>query len=41
MTWMVTPHFYCKDNQIVLDVGDDGVVLRALQSVVGAQFAGG
>jgi hypothetical protein len=40
MSWMAPPHFYRKDNVIVLYVGGNGEVLRALQSVLGAQFAG-
>ena len=41
MSWMSTPHFYRKDNLIVLYVGDNAAVLRALAAVLGAQFAGG
>jgi len=41
MSWMSTPHFFRKDNLIVLYVGDNAAVLRALAAVLGAQFAGG
>lgn len=40
MTWVAPPHFYRKDNLLVLYVGTNAEVLRALQSVMGAQFAG-
>ena len=40
MTWMAPPHFFRKDNLIVLYVGSNGELLRALQSVLGVQFAG-
>ncbi|HEX8116896.1 MAG TPA: hypothetical protein VF521_06465 [Pyrinomonadaceae bacterium] len=41
MSWMSTPHFFRKDNLIVLYVGDNPAVLRALGAVLGTQFAGG
>jgi len=41
MSWMSTPHFFRKDNLIVIYVGDNAAVLRALAAVLGAQFAGG
>lgn len=40
MSWVSTPHFYRKDNLIVLYVGEKEEVLRALQSALGARFAG-
>jgi hypothetical protein len=39
-TWMSTPHFFKKDNLIVLYVRDTKTVLDALAQVLGAQFAG-
>jgi hypothetical protein len=41
VSWISTPHFFRKDNLIVLYVGDDAGVLRALGAVLGNQFAGG
>ena len=41
VSWIGTPHFFRKNNLIVLYVGDDAGVLRALGAVLGAQFAGG
>ena len=41
MSWMAPPHFYRKGNLIVLYVGRDEAVLRALTTVLGPQFAGG
>lgn len=41
MSWVSTPHFYRKENLIVLYVGEKEEVLRALQSALGARFAGG
>lgn len=40
MSWMSTPHFFRKDNLIVLYVGDNSKVMGALRSTLGAQFAG-
>jgi hypothetical protein len=41
MMWMATPYFFKSGRVLVLYVGDDTVVLAALQSVLGEQFAGG
>lgn len=41
MTWMATPHFYRKDNLIVLYVGSSAPVVNALTEILGKQFAGG
>jgi len=40
-SWMSTPHFFKSQKLIVLYVGDDQTVLRALQAELGNQFAGG
>jgi hypothetical protein len=39
--WVAMPHFYQKGRLIVLYVGDDATVKRALDTVLGPQFAGG
>lgn len=39
--WVDTPHFFQQDQLIVLYVGDDLVTLDYLETVLGAQFAGG
>ena len=39
--WISTPHFYNRAMLIVLYVGDSPVVLKALEAVLGPQFAGG
>ena len=39
--WMDTPHFYKTGRIIVLYVGSDETVLGFLNTVLGAQFAGG
>ena len=41
MTWIATPHFYKKGRILVLYVGDNPETLKALESVLGPQFAGG
>jgi hypothetical protein len=41
VSWGGTPHFYKKGKLIVLYVGDDQGVLRALRLLLGTQFAGG
>jgi hypothetical protein len=38
--WLGPPHFYRKDTLIVLYLGDDREVLRALEARLGRQFAG-
>jgi len=40
ITWIATPHFYRSGKVIVLYIGDDTAVLKALETVLGAQFAG-
>lgn len=39
--WIGPPHFFKKGSLIVLYVGDNGKVLKALEAVLGPQFAGG
>lgn len=38
--WIGPPHFYKKGRLLVLYVGDDARVLRALDAALGRQFAG-
>jgi hypothetical protein len=38
--WISAPHFFKKDNLIVLYVGDNKTVLDVLTQVLGVQFAG-
>jgi len=38
--WVGPPHFFRKGRLIVLYVGDNGKVLKALEAVLGSQFAG-
>lgn len=38
--WLARPHFFKKDKLIVLYVGDDEKVLKALEARLGRQFAG-
>jgi hypothetical protein len=38
--WVGPPHFFRKGRLILLYVGDNGKVLRALEAVLGLQFAG-
>ncbi len=38
--WIGPPHFFKKGRLIVLYIGDDGEVTRALEAVLGRQFAG-
>ena len=40
MSWVGPPHFYRKDNLIVIYVGDNSKVTGALRSSLGTQFAG-
>ena len=38
--WIGPPHFYRTDRLLVLYVGGSGRVLKALETVLGPQFAG-
>ena len=38
--WIGSPHFFKKELLLVLYVGDDDKVQRALEAVLGQQFAG-
>jgi hypothetical protein len=38
--WIGPPHFYSTDSLLVLYVGDNERVLKALETVLGRQFAG-
>ena len=38
--WVGSPHFYKKGKLLVLYLGDDNKVLKALDVVLGRQFAG-
>ncbi len=40
MSWMAPPHFYRRDNLIALYVGGDTTLIRAMETVLGSQFAG-
>lgn len=40
ISWVSYPHFFKKDNIIVLYVGEDLEVINALEEIVGLQFAG-
>jgi hypothetical protein len=40
VTWVATPHFYKKGRILVLYIGDNAETLKALESVLGPQFAG-
>jgi hypothetical protein len=39
--WISTPHFFRSGNMILIYVGENQTVLQTLQSLLGAQFAGG
>jgi hypothetical protein len=39
--WLGTPHFYKKEKLLVLYLGDNEKVLKALEARLGRQFAGG
>ncbi len=41
ISWVGTPHFYIKDNVIVLYVGPSNNILAILSSICGAQVKGG
>ena len=38
--WVSYPHFFKSDNMIVLYVGEDSEMIRALKELVGPEFAG-
>jgi len=40
INWYSTPHFFKKDNIIVLYVGEDTEIIDALKEIMGIQFAG-
>jgi hypothetical protein len=40
ITWVSPPRFYTRDTIIVLYVGNDAAVIRALAAVLGPPFAG-
>ena len=40
ISWVSYPHFFKKDNIIVLYVGEDLGIINALEEIVGLQFAG-
>ena len=40
LQWIGSPHFYKKGKLLVLYVGDSAPVLKALDAVLGPQFAG-
>jgi hypothetical protein len=39
--WIAPPHFFKSGKLIVLYLGDESIVLKALEAVLGPQFAGG
>ena len=39
--WIATPHFFRREGLVVLYLGDSLSILRALEAVMGSQFAGG
>jgi len=40
ISWVSLPHFYKKENMIVLYVGQNADITNALEQIVGEQFAG-
>lgn len=40
ISWVSLPHFFKKDNIIVLYVGENPEIINALKEIVGSQFAG-
>lgn len=40
ISWVSYPHFYKKDNIIVLYVGEDPDLITALEDIMGEQFVG-
>jgi hypothetical protein len=41
MSWMAPPHFFRKENVVVIYLGSSPRVLAELQNLMGAEFAGG
>ena len=41
VSWVAPPHFFLKDNLLVLYVGGNSAVISLLQETLGPQFAGG
>jgi hypothetical protein len=41
MSWMAPPHFFRKQQLVVIYLGSSPKVLAELQNLMGAQFAGG
>ncbi len=39
-SWVSYPHFYKTDNIIVLYVGEDEALIKAIEEIMGKQFAG-
>jgi hypothetical protein len=39
--WISTPHYFRSGNLILIYVGENSTILQTLQSMYGAQFAGG
>ncbi len=40
ISWVSLPHFYKKDNMIVLYVGENTKIIAVIEEIVGEQFAG-
>lgn len=40
ITWVAAPHFFRKDQLLILYVGDSEAILEALKRLLGSQFAG-
>ena len=40
ISWISWPHFFKADNMIVLYVGENEVILNAIEEIIGVQFAG-
>lgn len=40
-SWMATPHFFKREKLIVLYLGDNQIILKALKATLGDQVAGG
>lgn len=38
--WIGSPHFFKQDKLLILYLGEDEKVLKALEAVLGRQFAG-
>jgi hypothetical protein len=41
MSWMAPPHFFRKENLVVIYLGSSAKVLAELQNLMGVEFAGG